>query len=73
VRVPADVSLAGVDDITSARTTIPALTTIRQPMRAMVRAAFEHVTGGRDGEQTEMLVKPELVIRESCGKPQKGR
>lgn len=72
VRVPADVSLAGVDDITSARTTIPALTTIRQPMREMVRAAFEHVTTDAKEDQTELLVQPELVIRESCGAPRKG-
>lgn len=69
-RVPQDVSLAGVDDIPSARMMIPALTTVRQPMAAMVQQAFELVT--REGAAAHgrvLCVPPDLVIRESCAAP----
>ena len=70
IRVPDDLSLAGVDDIPSARMTIPALTTLRQPIREMVTEAFYLVTSqpGKARAQVdgEIVVKPELVVRESC-------
>lgn len=69
-RVPRDVSLAGVDDIPSARMAIPALTTIRQPMAAMVKNAFEFVVhGGRAAAGRVVSIQPELVVRQSCGAP----
>jgi LacI family transcriptional regulator len=77
IRVPADVSLAGIDDIPSARLTIPALTTVRHPVATLVRNAFERVT--RQAEQPagevergRIVVAPELVVRESCAPPRKG-
>lgn len=69
VRVPADLSLAGVDDIPSARMAIPALTTIRQPIQEMARRAFEYLIAAKDAPAREIVVRPELVVRESCGKP----
>ena len=44
IRVPEDLSLAGVDDIPSARMAIPSLTTLRQPIREMIEEAFHLVT-----------------------------
>ena len=41
LRVPDDVSLAGFDDTLAARTTVPQLTTVRQPLDAMGRRAVE--------------------------------
>ena len=70
IRVPEDLSLAGIDDIPSACMTIPALTTLRQPIREMVGEAFHLVTShpgkARPQVDGEIVVKPELVIRESC-------
>ena len=69
IPVPAALSLAGIDDIPSAPMTIPALTTIRQPIREMAREAFRIMTRqkGRFGCVPPMILKGELVIRESCG------
>ncbi len=69
VRVPQDISLAGMDDIPMARLMIPALTTIRQPMEAMVESAFRAVTAGDrpSGKLEKIVLAPELMMRESCG------
>lgn len=71
IRVPADLSLTGVDDIPFARLTIPALTTLRQPMKEMVRHAFHRLTDSPAKARVarEIVVDPELVIRESCAAP----
>jgi len=73
IRVPTDLSLAGIDDIPSARMSIPALTTLRQPTREMVRRAFQLLTGAATKSRTQatsdIVVGPELVIRESCAAP----
>lgn len=41
LRVPEDLSIAGFDDTIAARTTVPQLTTVRQPLRAMGVRAVE--------------------------------
>lgn len=68
IRVPADLSLAGVDDIPSAHITIPTLTTVRQPIPEMARRAFEALVGKRNAPK-EIVVRPNLVVRESCAAP----
>lgn len=68
LRVPADVSVVGFDDIVSASFCIPGLTTIRQPLKKMGRLAAQTLLARIEetGEvQTELTVKPELVIRNS--------
>ena len=72
MRVPHDVSLAGFDDVPFAGLSVPALTTVRQPIRDMVRVAC----GMLDdmpvaGEDAVRLVRPELIIRESCAAPRR--
>ena len=77
IRVPSDLSLAGIDDIPSAQMTIPALTTLRQPIQEMVREAFYLATSqpGKAQAQVddEIVIKPELVVRESCAAPRTPR
>jgi LacI family transcriptional regulator len=77
VRVPEDVSIAGFDDTLGARTTVPQLTTVRQPLRAMGAKAVDvlldrirHPAGQPPGRATAPYVFPtELVIRGSASKP----
>jgi LacI family transcriptional regulator len=77
LRVPEDVSLAGFDDTLAARTTVPQLTTVRQPLRAMGGRAVEALLARlhhRHGQSTpvsqETIVFPtELVWRASVSTP----
>lgn len=61
--VPDDLSLTGIDDIPGAALMIPALTTVRAPVRRLAEAAFELLAGAGEGRRQ---LEPELVIRESC-------
>jgi LacI family transcriptional regulator len=72
--VPDDVSVVGFDDIQSAAFQNPSLTTVRQPLREMGRAAAEILLKriNRPGSelQEKHVVEPELVIRETtCPAP----
>lgn len=73
IRVPEAMSLAGMDDIPAARTMIPALTTVGQPVAELVGRAFALVTGGKAGPGREtdgrFVIAPRLVVRESCAPP----
>jgi len=68
IRVPEDVSVVGFDDIAHASFCIPALTTVRQPLKKMGRIAAESLLARIEetGEfQEEIAVEPELVARKS--------
>jgi DNA-binding LacI/PurR family transcriptional regulator len=70
LRVPEDISVVGFDDIREAAYHLPSLTTVRQPMRkigAMAAEALIERLEGRNGHTDGILVKPELVVRESTG------
>jgi LacI family transcriptional regulator len=73
VAVPAGMSLAGIDDIPAARTMIPALTSVRQPIDEMVRHAFRIVTETVPVTDLDrhVVVAPELAVRESCAPPRR--
>lgn len=68
IRVPADVSIIGFDDIEAAAFTIPRLTTVRQPLSEMGRIAaqcvLQRIQGVEECRQ-EITVEPDLVVRES--------
>lgn len=70
-RVPDDVSVVGFDDIQSAAYQNPGLTTVRQPLREMGRAAAEILLKRINRPGIDMpqrhTVEPELVIRETTG------
>ncbi|UJP09104.1 LacI family transcriptional regulator [Microbacterium sp. KUDC0406] len=70
LRVPEDVSVVGFDDSALMGCTEPPLTTVRQPIEAMGRAAIElllsQIAGGSEAG-TELLFEPELVLRSSTG------
>jgi DNA-binding LacI/PurR family transcriptional regulator len=68
--VPGDVSVVGFDDSPYMIATDPALTTVRQPVRAMGVAAVESLRSqisGRLDAGGEMLFEPELIVRASTG------
>jgi len=69
LRVPVDVSVVGADDIPFAALTQPPLTTIRLPREKLGALAFgllqELLRGAGEGRQ--VVLEPELVIRESTG------
>ena len=69
--VPGDVSVVGFDDIQSAEYATPSLTTVRQPLREMgkrgAQVLLERIAD-RDKEfPAEIVMMPELVVRESTG------
>jgi DNA-binding LacI/PurR family transcriptional regulator len=70
IRVPKDLSVTGFDDIPLAAFTVPALTTVRMPVREMVAAAVRMVIG-EDGSAgaPARLHEPSLVVRGSTGPP----
>jgi LacI family transcriptional regulator len=70
LHVPRDVSVVGFDDIPAAAFHYPSLTTVRQPLRRMGEIAVETLVERIDGQkewQREIVVQPEIVIRESTG------
>jgi LacI family transcriptional regulator len=69
IRIPEDIAIIGFDDLPIAQLSTPTLTTIRQPMKEIVEAAFKMATIQRDEiliNPKKVLFKPELVIRQSA-------
>jgi DNA-binding LacI/PurR family transcriptional regulator len=68
LHVPSDVSVVGFDDSALMSCTDPPLTTVRQPIEAIGRAAVEMLTGQIEGAAVsaeELFFEPELVARGS--------
>jgi DNA-binding LacI/PurR family transcriptional regulator len=71
LRVPEDISVIGFDDIKAAAYMSPSLTTIRQPLAEMGRAAAQYIINrlNRTEDFREAIsFEPELVIRESTSR-----
>lgn len=70
-QVPQDVSVVGFDDLPIARYLRPALTTVRAPTEQIGRESVRQLVRLVNGQQAEALVlmRTELLIRESCGCP----
>ena len=71
LRVPEDVSVVGFDDIQSAAYSTPSLTTVRQPLFEMgqrgAQILLERIANREAPFSAEVVMAPELVIRESTG------
>lgn len=69
--VPKDVSVVGFDDIQSAAYSTPSLTTVRQPLTEMGKRGaeilLERIANREAPFPSEIVMAPELVIRESTG------
>jgi len=77
LHVPRDVSVVGFDDIPSAATMHPGLTTVRQPLREMGQTAAASLlrlirNGAGEARQPAILVAPTFVKRHSTGKAGSG-
>jgi len=69
IRIPEDIAIIGFDDLPIAQTSTPGLTTIKQPMKEIVEAAYKMSTAQRDEilkNPKKILFKPELIIRQSA-------
>jgi LacI family transcriptional regulator len=72
LHVPHDLSITGFDDISLAAFTVPALTTVGQPLEAMaaeaVKMLLEQVAGHeRSSAARYARITPSLIVRESTG------
>ncbi|MCB6183266.1 LacI family transcriptional regulator [Leeia sp. TBRC 13508] len=70
--VPGDISIVGFDDIELAAYTIPPLTTIAQPKKAIgvgtAELLLERLSGGRT-QTRQLILQPELIVRQSSAAP----
>jgi len=71
LRLPEDISIVGFDDIILAQASSPALTSVAQPIEQMAeqitRLLFQRMqTRPHPTECQRIILKPELVIRDSC-------
>lgn len=71
LRIPADLSVVGFDDLFVAQYSVPPLTTVRQPMRDMGRLALETLIklSGGASSQPNIKVPGELIVRQSTAPP----
>ena len=74
IRVPEDISVTGFDNIRLAEFCSPALTTAHIPRDTIGKTIFEILVPEKMGERPsgqEILIDPELVVRESTGIPKR--
>jgi DNA-binding LacI/PurR family transcriptional regulator len=71
LRVPQDISVVGFDDIISAAYQKPSITTVRQPLREMgsegARVLLDLIENPQKDPPAEIVIQPELIVRESTG------
>ncbi len=70
LRVPEDLSIAGFDDVYLSSSTVPMLTTVRQPLGELGRMAVSLLMRLMDGHAVETLhveLATELIVRGSTG------
>jgi DNA-binding LacI/PurR family transcriptional regulator len=68
IRMPADVSVIGFDDIPAASYFSPALTTVKQDTRKAAEVLVSNLLQMIEGEQVKSQLLPmSLVVRGSCG------
>ena len=76
LRIPHDLSVVGLDDLPVARWVSPPLTTVRQPLAEMGRAAAQMLGDLIDGlalRPSRVELSTELIVRESTAAPIEGQ
>lgn len=73
VRVPEDVAFVTFDDFDLASALFPFLTAAKQPAYTIgtlaVEMLLERIRGEKIRERREVVLRPEIIIRKSCGCP----
>ncbi len=72
VEVPADIAIAGWDDVMAARYVRPGLTTVRQPVQqlgALAADRLHDLVSGATPRTERHVLDTEVVLRSSCGCP----
>jgi LacI family transcriptional regulator len=71
LKIPEDVAIVGFDDMKFSPFLKVSLTTVRQPLREMGESAvsllFDEMLSNRQRARKEIILKTEMIIRESCG------
>lgn len=71
LQIPADVSLAGFDDVPSSRYAVPSLTSVRVPIRDLgaqaVQRLIEHIQAEATLPSQNTVLPVKLVVRDSTG------
>jgi len=70
IRIPQELSLVGMDNLSIAEMTVPSLTTVTQPFEEMCRRAVGMVVAMRAEEdlgEKRVVLPPDIVVRESTG------
>lgn len=77
IRVPQDVAIVGYDDIEFAAAAAVPLSSVRQPREQLGRTAtallLEEIEDDGRHEHRHVVFKPELIVRESSGRPRTRR
>ena len=77
LRIPEDIALVGYDDVDFAADWVVPLTSVRQPTDQLgylaAQLLFEHTAGQPDHRHRQIMLQPELVVRQSSGPPVPGR
>jgi DNA-binding LacI/PurR family transcriptional regulator len=69
LKVPEDVAVIGFDDLHIASLSTPRLTTVRQPLYQLGKAAVSLLSeriSDPSAKPRKIIIEPELVLRESC-------
>ena len=69
VSVPRDLSVTGFDDLPLSAHLVPALTTLRMPIRVMAARAVGIAIGDQVAPTGEECLEPELIVRRSTAPP----
>jgi LacI family transcriptional regulator len=67
LNVPRDVSVTGFDNISLSEMIYPSLTTLHIPRDLIGRHIFDGLTNKTGNREQEIIIEPELVVRESTG------
>jgi len=65
LRIPQDISVTGFDDLPVSEHLVPALTTLRMPIRDMAERAVRIAIGDTEAAAVVEVMQPTLVVRRS--------